>query len=107
MQNSRPGTPTPASITAPATPSQQTDSRTAPPSRIAVADTVSQAALAGMLGILNGTLPLKHARVAHAMGELAIRGVVVAQEYEPRAGFDLPGLPEHPAPPPASGEAVD
>lgn len=72
------------------------------PRRVAVADTVSEAALAVMLGVLNGHVPLKHARVAHAHGELAIRGVVVAEEYSQRPALSVPGLPSQSA----SGEVV-
>ena len=70
--------------------------------RIAIADTVAQAALVGMLGVLNGSLPLKPARAAHAQGELCIRAVTVASEYEQRQRCNLPGLPGLPA----SGEMV-
>ena len=53
-----------------------------------------------MYGVINGAIPLKHARVATQAGDLAIRSVVTAEEYHIRRGFALPGLP-------ASGEATN
>lgn len=88
-----PVAPTPEATGAPASASR----------RIRIADTLAEASLAGMLGVLNGVLPLKHARAACALGELSLRSVVAGQEYDGRAPFDLPGLPAHPA----SGEEVD
>lgn len=64
-----------------------------------IPEIIAEAAVSGMLGVLSGQLPLKHARAAHALGELGLRSEIAHQEYEVRRGFLLPN-------PHASGEVA-
>jgi len=84
----------------PGAPPPPNDEGDRPPRRVQIADATAEAALAVMLGIGNGSLPLKHARAMTDAGELAIRSIVVAEEYQCRRPLALPGLP-------ASGEVFD
>lgn len=51
---------------------------------------VAETGLVCVQALLNGTLPLKHARAAHALLDVTLRGEIGHQEYEVRGPIQLP-----------------
>lgn len=61
-----------------------------PPGCVGLPEAIAQGAYAMMIGLMQGKVPLKVARAGHGLGELSLRGVIVAAEYGTGQALQLP-----------------